>query len=68
MAANEVKLTLKIGDDGSLDIVAKKAKKAAKEVENVAQSSERASRSRNRHNKLEKGAAQLTANLSLIHI
>ena len=62
MAANEVKLTLKIGDDGSLDIVAKKAKKAAKEVENVAQSSERASRSRNRHNKLEKGAAQLTAN------
>ena len=31
IVANEVNLKIKVGDDGSLDIVAKKAEKAAKE-------------------------------------
>ena len=33
MATNEVKLTIRVGDDGSLDVVAKKADKAAIAIE-----------------------------------
>lgn len=60
--ANEVKLTIKITDEGSLSVVAKNAKKATKETEKLAASSERARKSRQKYNKGEKGVAQATAN------
>ena len=58
MAGNEVKLTIKIGDNGSLDIVTKKAKKATKQTEKLADASEKLRKSRNRYSKGEKGVAQ----------
>ena len=60
--ANEVKLTIKITDEGSLSVVAKNAKKATKETEKLAASSDRARKSRQKYNKGEKGVAQATAN------
>lgn len=60
--ANEVKLTLKIKDDGTLDITAKKAKRAAQETEKLAKSTDRASQARNRYNRGEKGVAQAGMN------
>ena len=60
--ANEVKLTIKITDEGSLSVVAKNAKKAAKETEKLAASSDRARKSREKYNKGEKGVAGATAN------
>lgn len=60
--ANEVQLTIKVGDNGSLDVVAKKAEKAAKSTEKLSKSTDKASRSKNSYNKLEKGTAQLGAN------
>lgn len=58
MAGNEVKLTIRIGDNGSLDIVTKKTKKATKETEKLANASEKVRKSRNRYSKGEKGVAQ----------
>ena len=60
--ANQVKLTIKVGDDGSLDVVAKNAKKAAKETDKLGKSTDGLSKKRNNYNKLEKGTAQLGAN------
>ena len=60
--ANEVKLTIKITDEGSLSVVAKNAKKATKETEKLAASSDRARKSREKYNKGEKGVAGATAN------
>ena len=60
--ANKINLTLKVNDDGSLDITAKKAKKAAKETEKLAQATDKTTRSRSRYNKGEKGVAQAGMN------
>ena len=60
--ANEVKLTIKIDDKGSLSVVAKNAEKAAKATDKVSKATDRASASKNRYNKLEKGTAALGAN------
>ena len=60
--ANKINLTLKVNDDGSLDIVAKKADKAAKSTEKLAKSTDKAAQARNRYNKGEKGVAQAGMN------
>lgn len=60
--ANEVKLTIRIDDAGSLSVVAKKAKEAADATDKVTNSTKNASNARNRYNRLEKGTAQLGAN------
>ena len=62
MASNEVSLKIKVGDDGTLDIVAKKAEKAAKATDKIRESTDSANKSRNRYNKTEKGVGQLTNN------
>ena len=62
MAANEVKLTIRVGDDGTLDVVAKKSKQAAKETENLGKATTKTEKSRNRFHKGEKGVAGATAN------
>ena len=62
MASNEVKLTIRVGDDGSLDVVAKKADKAAKETDKLGKSTDKTRKSRERYNKGEKGVAQATSN------
>ena len=56
--ANEVSLKIKIGDDGTLKIVAKDAKKAAKATDELGQSTDRVTKSRNRYHKAEKGVGQ----------
>lgn len=56
--ANEVKLTLKVDDNGSLAIVAKEAKSAAGATDKLAKSSEKLNRTRNNYNKVEKGVGQ----------
>lgn len=62
MAANEVKLTIRVGDDGSLDVVAKKANKAAKETEKVGKATDKTRKSRENYSKGEKGVAGATSN------
>ena len=53
--AKTIKVTYRVNDDGSLERISKKAEKAARSTDNLTQS-------RNRYNKVEKGAAQLTSN------
>ena len=60
--ANTVKLTIKVDDDGSLNVVAKEAKAAAAATDKLGTSTDKLSNKKNRHNKLEKGTAQLGAN------
>ena len=60
--ANEVNLTIRVGDQGTLNIVAKEAKAAAKSVDGVTEASNRATSARNRYSKGEKGVAGATAN------
>jgi hypothetical protein len=60
--ANEISLKIKVGDDGSLKIVAKDAQTAAKNIDKVASSTDKAASSRNRYQKQEKGAAGITSN------
>ena len=60
--ANSINLTLKVNDDGSLDITAKKAKKAAQETEKLGRATNKAAEARNRYNKGEKGVAQAGMN------
>ena len=60
--ANKINLTLKVNDDGSLDITAKKAKKAAQETEKLGRATNKAAEARNRYNKGEKGVAQAGMN------
>ena len=62
MAANEVKLTIRVGDDGSLDVVAKKAKKAAQAAEQVGRATEQTTNARKKYSKGEKGVAGATSN------
>lgn len=60
--ANEVKLTIKVGDDGTLNVVAREAKKAAKATDEVGKSTERTRKSREKYSKGEKGVAGATSN------
>lgn len=67
--ANEVVVTIKVNDDGTLKVVAKDAKKAAGSVDKVTKSTDKLNKSKeglnvtqNKHNKLEKGTAQLGMN------
>ena len=62
MAANEVKLTIRVGDDGSLDVVAKKSKQAAKATEDLGKATDKTRKSRDRYNRGEKGVIGATAN------
>jgi len=60
--ANEVKLKIRISDDGALELVGKRARKASKDVDALGNSTDRLSSSKNKYNKLEKGTAGLTSN------
>ena len=60
--ASEIKLKIKVDDDGSLNIVAKEAKKAAKSTDKLTQSTDTATKARNRYSKGEKGVAQMGMN------
>ncbi len=60
--ANEVNLKIKITDDGTLQVVTKKAKEAAAATDKVRKSTDNATKSKNRYNKVEKGVAGATAN------
>ncbi|SVD26029.1 uncharacterized protein METZ01_LOCUS378883, partial [marine metagenome] len=56
--ANEISLKIKVGDDGTLKVVAKEAEKAAKSTEKLSKSTDTLNKRRNRHNKIEKGVGQ----------
>jgi len=56
--ANEIKLTLKVDDNGSLNIVGKEAEAAAGSVDKLDKSSKKLNQTRGRYNKLEKGVGQ----------
>tara|TARA_E500000331_G_scaffold297623_1_gene297015 strand:- start:5307 stop:9638 length:4332 start_codon:yes stop_codon:yes gene_type:complete len=56
--SNEVRLKIKIGDDGTLKVVAKEAKKATKATDELGQSTDRVTKSRNKYHKAEKGVGQ----------
>ncbi|MBR19292.1 MAG: hypothetical protein CMA64_03990 [Euryarchaeota archaeon] len=56
--ANEINLKIKVGDDGTLNIVAKEAKKAAKATDELGRSTDRVSKSRSKYHKAEKGVGQ----------
>ena len=60
--ANEIKLTLKVNDDGSLDLVAKKAKEAGAATENLEKATKKTNKARGNYNKVEKGVGQMTSN------
>jgi len=60
--ANEVKLTLKVDDNGSLSIVASEANKAAGATEKLDRATKKTNKSRKNHQKVEKGVGQLTSN------
>jgi len=60
--ANEVNLTVRISDNGTLDIVAKKSKAAAKATDELGASTEKTSKKRSKYHKGEKGVAGATAN------
>jgi len=60
--ANEVKLTIRVGDDGSLNIIGNEAKKASSAIDGVADSTKRAGAARNKYSKSEKGVAGATSN------
>lgn len=58
MAANEIKLTLRVNDDGTLGIVGKKAKQAAAGVDQLDKSSKKLNKTRSNYQKVEKGVGQ----------
>ena len=62
MAKNEVKVSVKVGDDGSLSEVSKKTKRATQDIDNLGAATDRATQKRNRYSKQEKGVAGLTSN------
>lgn len=62
MAKNEVKVSVKVGDDGSLSQVSKKTKRATKDIDNLGAATDRATQKRNKYSKQEKGVAGLTSN------
>ena len=60
--ANEVKLTLRVEDNGSLSIVASEADKAAASTEKLDKATKKTNKSRRDHQKIEKGVAGITSN------
>jgi hypothetical protein len=62
VAKNEVKVSVKVGDDGSLSQVSKKTKRATKDIDNLGAATDRATQKRNKYSKQEKGVAGLTSN------
>jgi len=60
--ANEVHLTIKVDDAGSLNVVAKQAKAAAAATDEVGAATNRTSKARGNYHKGEKGVAGATAN------
>ena len=60
--ANEVKLTIRVGDDGTLNVVAKNAKKAEGAIEGVGDATRRTTKARDKYSKSEKGVAGATSN------
>ena len=58
MAANEIKLTLRVNDDNTLSIVGKKAKEAAAATDKLDKSSKSLNKTRNNYQKIEKGVGQ----------
>ena len=62
MANNQIILDLKVDDKGSLVLTTKKAQKTTKALNDATDASERHNKSRNRYQRLEKGAAGITSN------
>jgi len=62
VAGNEIKLTLRVDDKGSLSIVAKEAKAAAAGVDKLDRSTKSANKSRSNYQRVEKGVAGATSN------
>jgi len=62
VAKNEVKVSVKVGDDGSLSEVSKKTKRATQDIDNLGAATDRATQKRNKYSKQEKGVAGLTSN------
>ena len=62
MATNEIKLTLRVDDEGSLNIVAKEATAAAGATDKLDKSTKKTNKSRSSYNKVEKGVAGATSN------
>lgn len=60
--ANEVKLTVRVGDDGTLNVVAKNAKKAKGAIEGVGEATRNTTKARDKYSKSEKGVAGATSN------
>ena len=60
--ANQVKLTIKVADDGSLDVVAKKAKKAADATDKLGNAQNKAGAGAENYQKQQKGVAGATSN------
>ncbi len=60
--ANEVKIKIKIDDNGDLTVIAKEAKKAAGAVDELGNATEKAGNKRSKYHKGEKGVAGLTSN------
>lgn len=60
--ANEVKIKIKIDDNGDLTVIAKEAKKAAGAVDELGNATEKAGKKRSNYHKGEKGVAGLTSN------
>lgn len=60
--ANEVKLTIRVGDDGSLNVVARQAKAAAAATDGLTESTNRGKKASDSYHKGQKGVAGATAN------
>ena len=60
--ANEVKLTLKVDDNGSLQIISAEAEKAASSTEKLDRATKKTNKTRKDHQKVEKGVGQMTSN------
>ena len=60
--ANEVKLTIKVGDDGTLDVVARNAKKAKKATDDLTDSTNRGTKAADGFHKCQKWVSGATAN------
>ena len=60
--ANTISFKLKVGDDGTFDIIVDKAKKASKATDNLGKSTDGLKKKRNDYSKQEKGVGGLTNN------
>lgn len=59
---NKVRVTIRVKDDGTYDIINKKASKYREEVDKTSNSVEKGTRKRNAYNRQEKGVANNTSN------